>query len=962
MNPLIFFLPFIFFLLQNERRPMEVNFRESAAYRWLNKEVLERRMLDEMEDPSTWSVFTQGGGQVVDARVVARTAEADKVVCHVEFTGEMSSDGGKVMKMTIPTKLDAPGPGSGRAWGSAGVRRLFPGEDWGEFNRVSIWIRPENPGTYVTSLELRLYNEGNEKLPALFGQEGEHNLVLRNQEWNHIVWEIGNVARDKVTKFEVSYSMFGNEPGEADTAIFYLDRLELEKVEPDYVEGWEVWPGRISYSHAGYQPGEKKTAIASKLSAKEFRIISQEKGLVVLTKPIHTIQTHLGNFQVMDFSEVQEPGSYVLEAGGISTHSFLIHQDAWRSSILKALNFFYAERCGYAVPGIHGICHRDWTVTHGNERIVINGGWHDAGDLTQGLGNTAEITYSLFAFAEKLGQGKEDHELYERLLEEANWGLEWIIKTSFRDGYRNTGSISSRKTNGIIGDFDDLGSTARNTPMTNFTASAPEAIAYRILRNRDPRWAKLALKMAEEDWEFAVEGMAKPDTLTSKQIWRGTFDSDNVAHEVAAAGVLASLDLWKATGNVRYADKAAELAHIIMDSQQKEKPDWDIPLNGFFYTSPSKDHILHYCHRGREQGHVLALALLCESFPDHSDWMKWYSTIALYSRYLETITKYTEPYHVFPASVYSDQEYKDVPESRKESFRNQVLNGIPLGKGYYLRLFPVWMDYRGHFGTILPQAQAVVYAARLRNDLEAVQLAQDQVKWIIGQNPFSQSTMWGEGHDYPPLYIPCSGDIVGSLPVGIQTRGDSDIPYWPIQNTWTYKEVWVHPVARWIWLMKDLTGPAWVEGIADEEIVIENTLSRETNILKPGPGGRFDASLPQGNYRIITAAMEVTRSLLPGVTYNLDLRAEELFDFEVSRTISGNSVTIKLTARGNGTHNFNIRTENLDIGSIQKTVSLKPGQPAAAEWKGKINSQDMPWFAVVIADNNMLMKREITGD
>jgi len=48
------------------------------------------------------------------------------------------------------------------------------------------------------------------------------------------------------------------------------------------------------------------------------------------------------------------------------------------------------------------------------------------------------------------------------------------------------------------------------------------------------------------------------------------------------------------------------------------------------------------------------------------------------------------------------------------------------------------MDYRGHFGTILPQAQALINAAHLRGDLEAVALAQHQAEWIIGRNPFSQ--------------------------------------------------------------------------------------------------------------------------------------------------------------------------------------------------------------------------------
>ena len=128
----------------------------------------------------------------------------------------------------------------------------------------------------------------------------------------------------------------------------------------------------------------------------------------------------------------------------------------WRQTILKALNFLYAERCGMAIPGVHGICHRDWTVVHGDQRIVINGGWHDAGDLTQGLGNTAEIVYGLFSLAERLHARGEDPELYERLVEEARWGLDWILKTSFGDGYRNQGSVNSRWTDGIIGTSDDI--------------------------------------------------------------------------------------------------------------------------------------------------------------------------------------------------------------------------------------------------------------------------------------------------------------------------------------------------------------------------------------------------------------------------------------------------------------------------------------------------------------------------
>ena len=101
---------------------------------------------------------------------------------------------------------------------------------------------------------------------------------------------------------------------------------------------------------------------------------------------------------------------------------------------------------------------------------------------------------------------------------------------------------------------------------------------------------------------------------------------------------------------------------------------------------------------------------------------------------------------MLPASIYKDDEYLKAPVNARESFRKQVLNGIPLGAGHYLRLFPVWLNYRGHFGTVLPQTQVLASAAHLRGDLEAAQLSQQQLEWVIGRNPFAQSVMWGEGY------------------------------------------------------------------------------------------------------------------------------------------------------------------------------------------------------------------------
>jgi len=409
--------------------------------------------------------------------------------------------------------------------------------------------------------------------------------------------------------------------------------------------------------------------------------------------------------------------------------------------------------------------------------------------------------------------------------------------------------------------------------------------------------------MAEADWRFAVEKLVLDEKPDSNSVWSVSFDSGNVLHEVASAGILASVELWHATGDSVYARKGIGLAKIILDSQQRKYLKTDIPLTGFFYTSPSKSNILHYCHNGREQEPIAALTLLCEAFPHHPDWMKGYSAVVLHSEYLKTIARFTEPYGVMPSSIYTDQDYLQVPESRRQSFRQQVLNGISLGKGYWLRIFPVWMDYRGHFGTILPQAQSLNYAALLRGDTESANLALHQLEWIVGRNPFSQSTMFGEGYDFPPLYTPSSGDITGALPVGIQTRSESDIPYWPVQSTWTYKEVWVHPVSQWIGIMRDIEKPA----------------------------------------------VEVGKN-------------ENSLRFEVSeKSISNGEVTITARVQGSGSHNFFIRTSNLKIKGPAKGVNLKSGNITTLGWHAKTESVDEPWVAVIVADNDLASHKELIG-
>src|SRR5208283_928962 len=552
------------------KMPMEAIYEDGAEARWLQKKVLDFRTLDSMEDISTWSFQGEGDMALVDSPV---------------------KDGKHSLRIRSLQNVGKVG-GAGE-WEDLIATRKFSSEDWSHYNRISIWVFPDVIGAPAISASLVLHNQGAHVLPDRYNEGRHESIILKNHEWNHVVWEITPLARDKVTELEFAYSLPKMLPDPGDQTILYVDQLELQTVEPDHVEGWDVAAGKIAFSHAGYTTGATKTAIASDLNVHDFTVIDQGTGKVVLAKPIQQEKTPLGNYAVMDFSELQTPGKYLLRAADTTTRPFEIGQEAWRESIWKAINFMYSERCGTVIPGIHGICHLDDYSIHGDKRIIVNGGYHDAGDLSA-TGNTPGMAYAVFSLAERLKQQDADPSLSARLIEEGTWGLRWVLKTSFGDGYRTTGQLISYWTNGIIGDADDRSGQAVNSPEWNFRVAAVEALAARVLKESNPELAIRSLRTAELDWNYAVEGLKTAAPLP--EVYGAQDELERISF-----GAIASIDLYRATGEQRYADEAFKLGDLIVASQEQQLQPWSLPMTGYFYTGPKRENLFHRFHIGQEE-------------------------------------------------------------------------------------------------------------------------------------------------------------------------------------------------------------------------------------------------------------------------------------------------------------------------------------------------------------------------
>lgn len=750
-----------------------------------------RAMQPDLEDAHATRIHTK---PAKESRLLHAMDNLDNLelsgVGTLELSNEVLFEGRPTVLMCPPAEITVPrlAVSDSKIYGDTHTLCKFDREDWRDYNRLTFQIYPDLPTYDNVYFLITLVNDRKEDMERSGLLADTLILQLKHGEWNRVVWEIPSAHRDRIIGIQLRCTVDGRQSGSDLWKKFYFGPIHLEKVDEDYYEGWELQE-RIAFCHVGYQPGSPKLAYTQKVSSDTFELIDAESNKCVYSASVKKLSTDLGEYFALNFSEFDLPGSYFLRIGDRQTKPFLIDKQAYASPIWKAINFFYQERCGCEVEGVHRVCHRDTYAKHPDGRLISSGGgWHDAGDLSQGLCNTSESAYAMLDLALRVKDS--DALLYERLLDEARWGLDWCLKTRFGDGYRARWTRIGIWTDNILGTMDDLVLPAAYDPFENFCGSAAQAKGAIAFKEEDPIFADYCLKCAKEDFCFA---------------YKRTFYNRSVSVQTLGQGVVAAAELYNACGDEDILKKGVYLAKKVLDCQQKSYPAWDIPIRGFFYENEKKERPLAYSHRAHEQSPVMGLALIYEAAPGHTDAPRWLEALGLYGEYIKKISEFTAPYGMLPNAVYRLGSFG----RNNEKFDPQIKNGIMLSDEYYLRIMPVADDYRGYNGTLLTKAKAVSAVARVLCDNELYKIAQRQLEWILGMNPFAQCTMYGEGYNYPDLFVMFSHQLVGGIPVGIWNDGDRDMPYFPHMNNATYKEVWVHTTSRFLWVLADLYGYAF---------------------------------------------------------------------------------------------------------------------------------------------------------
>jgi endoglucanase len=214
-----------------------------------------------------------------------------------------------------------------------------------------------------------------------------------------------------------------------------------------FVDEPDTW---IRINLLGYRTESVKVAVWCSASAKTveaFEVVNVATGKVVFKskpgKPFGAYGPFLQSYR-LDFSSYKTPGKFIVRAGDVKSPEFLIGETVYAGAADFCLRYMRQQRTGFN-PYLKDSCHtRDGYVLYGKSAGIkdsthfdVVGGWHDASDYLQYSTTSANATWHLLAayrdfpkvFTDhKLGNGLDGRNGRADVLDEAKWGLDWLLK------------------------------------------------------------------------------------------------------------------------------------------------------------------------------------------------------------------------------------------------------------------------------------------------------------------------------------------------------------------------------------------------------------------------------------------------------------------------------------------------------------------------------------------------------
>lgn len=589
----------------------------------------------------------------------------------------------------------------------------------------------------------------------------------------------------------------------------------------------------VTYSDTTDWTGEDE-GIPPKQYATKFKVINAITKNVVyegnLTKPKWD-ENSWDYVQQADFSSVVTAGVYYIKVDGIGESCWFLIDDEVYSNLAKTLiRSYYLQRCGiYINDKISGVYHKachlfdalyfnredapskmwdagtpnkftpDGTPAVGVSQKVVplgffNGGWHDAGDYnkyaTSGLFSCAVLLWAYEKMPEKFTDGEleipESGNGVPDLLDEVKVYLDWILKCQIKEGGLGDSSI------GIYKDKKEVGAVYHKVSTFDFGEFVPPdqeglpryvagitttdaglfagvmARAARVYKKYYPLQAQKYLEAAELAWKW-LKTKKENDPK-----WIGGDEGQqpenmNTGPYVSKAGDVderfyAATELFRTTGKQEYED------YIL--SKYTDENNWKTELGAPRPTISAFDWAdVHTIGMWTYYETLLSKKELTQQQKEAKEFIE-----SKAKEYADKILKIYKGEYVYPEG--HPQEGKRYANEYKI-----VLLGGYKFKPYHPtkpdHQWPadnefVWASNR----VITSHGINLLMLYEMTKNKEFLEIAEEQIHYILGRNAVNKSFVTGVGWNYPfkthHRYVQPTGIMIPGLVVGGCNRDGAD--------------------------------------------------------------------------------------------------------------------------------------------------------------------------------------------
>lgn len=312
----------------------------------------------------------------------------------------------------------------------------------------------------------------------------------------------------------------------------------------------------VRVNQLGYLPRSVKVAVFlsdNDQAISTFRVIETLSGKTVFEGKPEPADAGIWGQKTalrLNFSAFSVSGGYYIQAGNATSPSFRIDADVYKGTADFILNYMRQQRCGYN-PYLNDSCHtHDGIVvdhpTKTGQRINVIGGWHDASDYLQYTTTSANAIYQLlFAYQQNpsvygdkyLANGRPGSNGIPDILDEARWGLEWLLRMNpaknemynqIADDRDHVGLRLPNKDKAdyglgplfrpvyfVTGKSQGLGKHKNRTTGVSSTAAkfaSSFALGATIFNKIDPDFAGKMGQKSLEAWDFAKSDLGNCQT------------------------------------------------------------------------------------------------------------------------------------------------------------------------------------------------------------------------------------------------------------------------------------------------------------------------------------------------------------------------------------------------------------------------------------------------------------------